>query len=197
MTFCKLLYHRNCKRRGVGGQKKPNLVNVVCERPLIPNHSYKRMQLNWADIFWSVAPILKVKKLSQMQHLPTKKNVIINHYLVQFRFSKKAKKIWKYLPNDFHSEFQIYWEIFLQFLCCLLRKKPELYHCWELFTRSNPKLFWFSKSRNHEFQIFFAVYYCFEPWRKWKIPICIWLIYKKILIKNSDTEFLIENWIQR
>ena len=23
------------KRRGVGGQKKPNLVNVVCERPLI------------------------------------------------------------------------------------------------------------------------------------------------------------------
>ena len=36
-TFCKLLYHRKCKRRGVGGQKKPNLVNVVCERPLIPN----------------------------------------------------------------------------------------------------------------------------------------------------------------
>ena len=34
-TFCKLLYHRKCKRRGVGGQKKPNLVNVVCERPLI------------------------------------------------------------------------------------------------------------------------------------------------------------------
>ena len=35
LTFCKLLYHRKCKRRGVGGQKKPNLVNVVCERPLI------------------------------------------------------------------------------------------------------------------------------------------------------------------
>ena len=33
-TFCKLLYHRKCKRRRVGGQKKPNLVNVVCERPL-------------------------------------------------------------------------------------------------------------------------------------------------------------------
>ena len=32
-TFCKLLYHRKCKRKGVGGQKKPNLVNVVCERP--------------------------------------------------------------------------------------------------------------------------------------------------------------------
>ena len=34
LSFCKLLYHRKCKRRGVGGQKKPNLVNVVCERPL-------------------------------------------------------------------------------------------------------------------------------------------------------------------
>ena len=36
-TFCKHLYHRKCKRRGVGGQNKPNLVNVVCERPLIRN----------------------------------------------------------------------------------------------------------------------------------------------------------------
>jgi len=31
-TFCKLLYHRKCKRREVGGQKKTNLVNVVCKR---------------------------------------------------------------------------------------------------------------------------------------------------------------------
>ena len=29
-TFCKILYHRKCKRRGAGGQKKPNIVNVVC-----------------------------------------------------------------------------------------------------------------------------------------------------------------------
>ena len=35
LTFCKLLYPRKCKRRGVGGQKKTNLVNVVCERSLI------------------------------------------------------------------------------------------------------------------------------------------------------------------
>ena len=35
LIFCKHLYHRKCKRRGVGGQKKPNLVNKVCERPLI------------------------------------------------------------------------------------------------------------------------------------------------------------------
>ena len=35
LTFCKLFYHRKCKQRGVGGQKKPNLVNVVYERPLI------------------------------------------------------------------------------------------------------------------------------------------------------------------
>ena len=34
-TFCKLLYRRKCKQRGVGGQKKTNLVNVVCERPLM------------------------------------------------------------------------------------------------------------------------------------------------------------------
>ena len=34
-TFCKLLYHRKCKRRGVGGQKMTNLVSVVCERPLL------------------------------------------------------------------------------------------------------------------------------------------------------------------
>ena len=32
LTFCKLLYHRKCKPRGVGGPKKQNLVNVVCER---------------------------------------------------------------------------------------------------------------------------------------------------------------------
>ena len=34
LTFCKLLYQRKCKTRGVGGQKKSNLVNLVCERPL-------------------------------------------------------------------------------------------------------------------------------------------------------------------
>ena len=34
LTFCKHLYRRKCKRRGVGGQNKPILVNVVCERPL-------------------------------------------------------------------------------------------------------------------------------------------------------------------
>ena len=30
-TFCKLLYNRKCKQRGVVGQKKTNRVNVVCE----------------------------------------------------------------------------------------------------------------------------------------------------------------------
>ena len=34
LTFCKLLYHKKCKQMGVGGQKKPNFVNIVCERPL-------------------------------------------------------------------------------------------------------------------------------------------------------------------
>ena len=36
-TLCKLLYHRKCKQREVGGQKKTNFVNVVCERPLMSN----------------------------------------------------------------------------------------------------------------------------------------------------------------
>ena len=40
LTFCKLLYHRKCKWRGVGGQKKPNLVNVVCERPLTAQEKF-------------------------------------------------------------------------------------------------------------------------------------------------------------
>ena len=40
LTFCKLLYHRKCKRRGEGGQKKTNLVNVVCERPLNWNFDF-------------------------------------------------------------------------------------------------------------------------------------------------------------
>ena len=30
LTFCKLLYHRKCKRRGVGGQKK----DKSCKRSL-------------------------------------------------------------------------------------------------------------------------------------------------------------------
>ena len=30
LTFCKLLYHRKCKRRGVGGQKKAK----SCKRSL-------------------------------------------------------------------------------------------------------------------------------------------------------------------
>ena len=32
-TFCQCLYHKKCQRRGVGGQKSQNLVNLVCERP--------------------------------------------------------------------------------------------------------------------------------------------------------------------
>ena len=28
-SFCKLLYHRKCKGRGVGGQKKLNFVNII------------------------------------------------------------------------------------------------------------------------------------------------------------------------
>ena len=119
------------------------------------------MQLNWADIFWSVAPILKVKKLSQMQHLPTKKNVIINHYLIQFRFSKEAKNIWKYLPNDFHIKFQIYSEIFLQLLCWLLRKKMNFITAGSCSRDPNPSYFDFPNHEITNFNFFYCLLlYC-------------------------------------
>ena len=35
LTFCQRFYHEKCQWSGVGGQKSQNLVNVVCERPLI------------------------------------------------------------------------------------------------------------------------------------------------------------------
>ena len=34
-TLCQRSYHRKCQCRGVGGQKSQNLVNVVCEWPLM------------------------------------------------------------------------------------------------------------------------------------------------------------------
>ena len=43
-TFCKRSYHRKCQRRGVGGQKKQNFVNVVCEQPLILSYSAEKLQ---------------------------------------------------------------------------------------------------------------------------------------------------------
>ena len=33
--FCQRLYHRKCQRMGIGGKTTKNLVNVVCERPLV------------------------------------------------------------------------------------------------------------------------------------------------------------------
>ena len=34
LTSCKLLYHIECKRGGVGGRKETHIVNVVFKRPL-------------------------------------------------------------------------------------------------------------------------------------------------------------------
>ena len=42
LIFGKLLYHRKCKQRGVGSQKKSNLVNVVCERTLTVTNTRSR-----------------------------------------------------------------------------------------------------------------------------------------------------------
>ena len=60
MTFCKLLYHRKCKRRGVGGQKN-DLVNVVCECPLKSRlHIFFQTKLpvfvSSHRIFWPLQP---------------------------------------------------------------------------------------------------------------------------------------------
>ena len=44
-TFCKFLYHRKCKRRAVGGQKKTNFENIVSERPLSRFEFKDRMQM--------------------------------------------------------------------------------------------------------------------------------------------------------
>ena len=53
LTLCKLLYRRKCKRREVDGQKKPNFVNVVCERPLIITN-IQNFTLNLSfDMMWT------------------------------------------------------------------------------------------------------------------------------------------------
>ena len=55
-TFCQRSYHRKCQRRGVGGQKSQNLVNVVCERPLIKELLLKSLaKLNVRDYctYWA------------------------------------------------------------------------------------------------------------------------------------------------
>ena len=60
-TFCKLSYHRKCKRRGVGGQKKPNFVYVVCECPLA--YCYHLSASYWVYI-------LKYLLCMQVKNLP-------------------------------------------------------------------------------------------------------------------------------
>ena len=51
-TFCQCSYHRKCQRRGVGGQKSQNLVNVVCERPpTLINQSKKSLSCKIIDLF--------------------------------------------------------------------------------------------------------------------------------------------------
>ena len=55
-TFCKLLYHRKCKQRGVGGQKKPNFVNIVCERPLTVHSGSKIKQGRYRNCPLFISP---------------------------------------------------------------------------------------------------------------------------------------------
>ena len=66
-TFCKLLYHRKCKRRWVDGQKKPNLVDVVCEHPplLVYLLIYRRAYDNWYHSVENTADLAIQKKLQE------------------------------------------------------------------------------------------------------------------------------------
>ena len=65
-TFCQRLYHRKCQRRGVGGQKSQNLVNVVCERPL-----RQRLGAENGDKSWNRSQFLAVA-LGIICSLPTR-----------------------------------------------------------------------------------------------------------------------------
>ena len=58
-TFCKLLYHRKCKRRGVGGQKKVNFVNEVCERPLSMSWSVTCIFCRWSKYSFNAFHTMK------------------------------------------------------------------------------------------------------------------------------------------
>ena len=44
-NFCKFLYCRKCKRKGVSGQKKINLVNIVCERLLVQKYLVAKINI--------------------------------------------------------------------------------------------------------------------------------------------------------
>ena len=45
-TFCQRSYHRKCQQRGVGGQKRQNLVNVVCT----PNFDCSSSKQDFCDL---------------------------------------------------------------------------------------------------------------------------------------------------
>ena len=75
MTFCKLLYHR--KYKWAGGQKKTNLVNVVCEHPLSESvtkdvaelQTYKEPSIKDIDLVFSQAVLSFIGNNSQKQEV--------------------------------------------------------------------------------------------------------------------------------
>ena len=68
MIFCKLLHHRKCKQRRVGGQNKTNLVNVVYERPLT-EFTYK--ETKWLKIAVAFYINFSKKYLQKGNHMLT------------------------------------------------------------------------------------------------------------------------------
>ena len=85
LTFCKLLYHTKCKQRGVGGQKKPNLVNVVCERPLLVwGETKARLWLRCSERI-----VFEMVGLSKFQWVSEASLGFIFYCVYTSRFSKK------------------------------------------------------------------------------------------------------------
>ena len=69
-TFYHRLYHRKCQRRGVGGQKKASLVNVVCEWPLYVFKLFWKVDVYASSIFLScvyVGQVKMVQKITRQQ----------------------------------------------------------------------------------------------------------------------------------
>ena len=59
-TFCQRLYYRKWQRRGVGGHKKPEFANVVCERPLRVLWTF----LNTPPLYLGTISVHKIKENS-------------------------------------------------------------------------------------------------------------------------------------
>ena len=113
-TFCKLSYHRKCKRRGVGGQKKTDFVNVVCERPLTDQLITKSSMIS--NLYFGVYNAIEYDRLCKLSN-----HFFYAHEFFFFiTFQKVAKHPFLLLPFCKESSRQHWW--------CQL--SHSLFSCW-------------------------------------------------------------------